>query len=96
MISTPEGLLCALSRSSLVCNHPYIHRYTVDLVVDVIVTSCHVTPCTLHNSPHSLPLTHVTSEDAYRIEADIDGETVGLDILDTAGQVGANGTCCTV
>ena len=26
-------------------------------------------------------------EDAYRIEADIDGETVGLDILDTAGQV---------
>jgi GTPase KRas protein len=27
-----------------------------------------------------------TIEDAYRIEADIDGETVGLDILDTAGQ----------
>ena len=31
---------------------------------------------------------HMHSEDAYRIEADIDGETVGLDILDTAGQVG--------
>lgn len=30
---------------------------------------------------------HMNSEDAYRIEADIDGETVGLDILDTAGQV---------
>ena len=28
------------------------------------------------------------SEDAYRIDAEIDGETVGLDILDTAGQVG--------
>ena len=26
-------------------------------------------------------------EDAYRIEAEIDNETVGLDILDTAGQV---------
>ena len=25
-------------------------------------------------------------EDAYRIDADIDGEVVGLDILDTAGQ----------
>ena len=38
--------------------------------------------------------THVTTEDAYRIEADIDDETVGLDILDTAGQVGADGTGC--
>ena len=28
-----------------------------------------------------------TVEDAYRIEANIDGEVVGLDILDTAGQV---------
>ncbi|KAL5481783.1 hypothetical protein EMCRGX_G022023 [Ephydatia muelleri] len=27
-----------------------------------------------------------TIEDAYRIDAEIDGETVGLDILDTAGQ----------
>lgn len=27
-----------------------------------------------------------TIEDAYRIDADIDGEVVGLDILDTAGQ----------
>lgn len=26
-------------------------------------------------------------EDAYRIEANVDGEQVGLDILDTAGQV---------
>jgi small GTP-binding protein len=26
------------------------------------------------------------TEDAYRIDADIDGEVVGLDILDTAGQ----------
>ena len=43
---------------------------------------------------HMHMCTHVTSEDAYRIEADIDGETVGLDILDTAGQVGADGTCC--
>ena len=29
----------------------------------------------------------VLSEDAYRIDAEIDGEVVGLDILDTAGQV---------
>ncbi len=28
----------------------------------------------------------VCAEDAYRIDADIDGEVVGLDILDTAGQ----------
>ena len=28
----------------------------------------------------------LVSEDAYRIDADIDGEVVGLDILDTAGQ----------
>lgn len=27
-----------------------------------------------------------SAEDAYRIDADIDGEVVGLDILDTAGQ----------
>lgn len=27
------------------------------------------------------------SEDAYRIDADVDGDVVGLDILDTAGQV---------
>ena len=26
-------------------------------------------------------------EDAYRIDAEVDGEVVGLDILDTAGQV---------
>ena len=28
-----------------------------------------------------------SAEDAYRIDADVDGEVVGLDILDTAGQV---------
>lgn len=28
-----------------------------------------------------------SSEDAYRIDAEVDGEAVGLDILDTAGQV---------
>lgn len=28
-------------------------------------------------------------EDAYRIDAEVDGEVVGLDILDTAGQVTA-------
>lgn len=28
----------------------------------------------------------IIAEDAYRIDADIDGEVVGLDILDTAGQ----------
>ena len=27
------------------------------------------------------------TEDAYRIDADVDGEVVGLDIIDTAGQV---------
>lgn len=32
--------------------------------------------------------TFIVSEDAYRIDAEIDGEVVGLDILDTAGQVG--------
>lgn len=52
----------------------------------------------LHMSPlppcHIHMCTHVTTEDAYRIEADIDDETVGLDILDTAGQVGADGTGC--
>ena len=26
-------------------------------------------------------------EDAYRIDADVDGDVAGLDILDTAGQV---------
>ncbi len=26
-------------------------------------------------------------EDAYRIDVDVDGEVVGLDIIDTAGQV---------
>ena len=30
--------------------------------------------------------THTHTEDAYRIDAEIDGEVVGLDILDTAGQ----------
>ena len=34
---------------------------------------------------HTHTLTH--TEDAYRIDAEIDGEVVGLDILDTAGQV---------
>ena len=34
-----------------------------------------------HVSICSLP------EDAYRIDAEVDGEVVGLDILDTAGQV---------
>ena len=29
----------------------------------------------------------ILAEDAYRIDAEIDGEVVGLDILDTAGQV---------
>lgn len=43
----------------------------------------------LPSFPVTLPPTN--SEDAYRIEADIDGETVGLDILDTAGQVCAEG-----
>ena len=33
-----------------------------------------------------LPFIAVT-EDAYRIDADVDGEVVGLDIIDTAGQV---------
>ena len=33
--------------------------------------------------PPSLP---PLTEDAYRIDAEIDGEVVGLDILDTAGQ----------
>lgn len=27
------------------------------------------------------------SEDAYRIDVEVDGEGVGLDIIDTAGQV---------
>ena len=35
-------------------------------------------------SPPLLPLP--LTEDAYRIDAEIDGEVVGLDILDTAGQ----------
>ena len=39
-------------------------------------------PFLSHVSHPSLPLT----EDAYRIDAEIDGEVVGLDILDTAGQ----------
>jgi len=34
-----------------------------------------------------LPHICVHTEDAYRIDAEIDGEVVGLDILDTAGQV---------
>jgi small GTP-binding protein len=28
-----------------------------------------------------------TIEDAYRIDVEVDGEVVGLDIIDTAGQV---------
>ena len=38
-------------------------------------------PSLLPSLPPPLP-----SEDAYRIDAEIDGEVVGLDILDTAGQ----------
>ena len=34
----------------------------------------------------SLFLSLCLTEDAYRIDAEIDGEVVGLDILDTAGQ----------
>ena len=34
----------------------------------------------------SLSLSLSPTEDAYRIDAEIDGEVVGLDILDTAGQ----------
>lgn len=37
----------------------------------------------LHNVHHPLSL---PAEDAYRIDAEIDNEVVGLDILDTAGQ----------
>lgn len=36
---------------------------------------------------YSLSLPLFSSEDAYRIDAEVDGEVVGLDILDTAGQV---------
>lgn len=37
-------------------------------------------------------------EDAYRIDVDVDGEVVGLDIIDTAGQVSENHThtCFTI
>lgn len=35
-------------------------------------------------------------EDAYRIEANVDGEQVGLDILDTAGQVSKLGLMVSV
>ena len=40
----------------------------------------HVSTCSTIFSPL------LSLEDAYRIDAEIDGEVVGLDILDTAGQ----------
>ena len=35
----------------------------------------------------SLSLSFSFSEDAYRVDVEVDGEEVGLDIIDTAGQV---------
>ena len=32
-------------------------------------------------------LLFLLTEDAYRIDVEVDGEVVGLDIIDTAGQV---------
>ena len=32
-------------------------------------------------------ITYILPEDAYRIDVEVDGEGVGLDIIDTAGQV---------
>ena len=45
-----------------------------------------ILPHLLTLDPPSPPPPLPPSEDAYRIDADIDGEVVGLDILDTAGQ----------
>ena len=45
--------------------------------------------CSHHNYVHILSihsLSLISTEDAYRIDAEIDNEVVGLDILDTAGQ----------
>ena len=47
--------------------------------------NCELFPSYVHIlSIHSLSL--ISTEDAYRIDAEIDNEVVGLDILDTAGQ----------
>ncbi len=45
-------------------------------------------PCRIHVhvSPLSLSFSLLV-EDAYRIDVEVDGEVVGLDIIDTAGQV---------
>ena len=34
-----------------------------------------------------ISVVYLSIEDAYRIDVDVDGEVVGLDIIDTAGQV---------
>ena len=53
-------------------------------------------PSIFSRSPSRFPPPFLPTEDAYRIDAEVDGEVVGLDILDTAGQVRLTLLTCVV
>lgn len=66
------------------------HSYSSHAYPHILLTHLHAHTYayvpTSHTYTH-LPQICIHTEDAYRIDAEIDGEVVGLDILDTAGQV---------